>query len=578
MRTLAHKHLLGADVVEQLLQAYTFLRNVEHRLQYIDDAQIHTLPPGDADRLAVAQMMGFADVACLLTELEIHRNFVAAQFDAIFRDKTGVRQGDGQPSGGAATAIALSDLSSSDTVAARLAALGFDDAPSVAQRLLSTLQSPRLLALSETSRNRLLALVNAALPIVAHKAHARSATMGRLLDFFEAIGRRAPYLALLTEYPYTLERVIRMMSASDWAAKYLTRHPILLDELLDDSALKAEPDWPVFAHECQQQLDAAIDDIERQMDVLREMHHAQQLRLLARDLEGGLSVEHLADHLSTLADILIAATVQAVWRTIANRHRETPRFAVIAYGKLGGKELGYVSDLDVIFLYDDEHPDAPALYAKLAQRFISWMTSHTSAGILFDVDIALRPDGASGLLVSSLSSFEKYQCESAWLWEHQALTRARYCSGDAAIGARFEALREKVLRQVRDTATLKHDVVSMRQKMRDAHPNRSALFDLKHDAGGMIDIEFIVQFLILRHADRCAQLTADIGNIALLKLCGEFRLIDANLATGAADAYRKFRKLQHQIRLQGEERARVERKAVNSEAETVMRLWRDVFE
>ncbi len=577
LQTLAQKQLLGTEVVEQLLHAYAFLRNVEHRLQYIEDAQTHTLPPNDADRLSVAQMMGYGDIDTLLAELDSQRTFVAAQFDAIFRDKNGNLPSDAADSSRTSESVTLSDTSSSEMVIARLAALGFQDAPDAGRRLLSTLQSPRMQALPEISRNRLLALINAALPIIAQKAEMQSATMGRLLDFLETIARRAAYLALLTEYPYTLERVIRMMSASDWAAKYLTKHPILLDELLDNRSLKATPDWPAFAQECQQQLDAVKGDTERQMDVLREMHHAQQLRLLAQDLEGDLSVEHLADHLTSLADILIAATVQAAWETIANRHCETPQFAVIAYGKLGGKELGYASDLDVIFLYQDDHPDAPALYAKLAQRFITWMTSHTSAGILFDVDIALRPDGASGLLVSSLASFEKYQSESAWLWEHQALTRARYCTGDAAIGARFEAIRENVLRQQRDAATLKVEVVKMRQKMRDAHPGRPPLFDLKHDAGGMIDIEFIVQFLILQHAALYPSLTADIGNIALLKLCGESGLIDAVLAADAANAYRKFRKLQHQIRLQGEERARVEKSLVQTEVGTVIELWQSVL-
>ncbi|MFI4939387.1 MAG: bifunctional [glutamate--ammonia ligase]-adenylyl-L-tyrosine phosphorylase/[glutamate--ammonia-ligase] adenylyltransferase [Burkholderiales bacterium] len=584
LRILAKKQLLTPEVVEQLLQAYAFLRNLEHRLQYLDDAQTHILPPSEADRLTIAQMMGFASVADLLAELDIHRHFVSAQFDTIFRDKTCGRPCDAEAgtataSGtGSASNIAVSDLSTRNAITTQLAALGFDDAPTAAQRLLATLQSSRLQALPEASRNRLLALVNAALPIIAQKADARSATMGRLLDFFQTIARRAAYLALLTEYPYTLERVIRMMHASDWAAKYLTRHPLLLDELLDDRTLKTEPDWPAFTQDCQRQLDETEGDIERQMDVLREMHHAQQLHLLVQDLEGGLSVEHLADCLSKLADIMIAATIGAAWRTIANRHRETPQFAVIAYGKLGGKELGYASDLDLIFLYEDEHPDAPALYAKLAQRFIAWMTSHTPAGILFDVDIALRPDGAGGLMVSSLSSFEKYQCRSAWLWEHQALTRARYCAGDAAIGACFEAIREKVLRQVRDNAVLKQEVTAMRKKLRDAYPARPPLFDLKHDIGGMIDIEFIVQFLILQHAAHTPQLTANIGNIALLALCGECRLIDAELASGAADAYRKFRKLQHQIRLQGAERARVEPTLVENEVKTVVRLWQAVFD
>jgi glutamate-ammonia-ligase adenylyltransferase len=314
------------------------------------------------------------------------------------------------------------------------------------------------------------------------------------------------------------------------------------------------------------------------MDLLREMHHAQLFRLLAQDLEGVLTVEHLADHLSALADAMVALTMNAAWRTINNRHQDNPQFAVIAYGKLGGKELGYASDLDLIFLYDDEHPDAPSLYAKLAQRFITWMTSYTSAGILFDIDVALRPDGASGLLVSSLSSFEKYQTSTAWEWEHQALTRARYCAGDASIGERFEAIRETVLRKPRDTAALKKSVTSMRQKMRDAHPNRGHLFDLKHDEGGMIDIEFIVQFLVLQHAAQYPQLTADIGNIALLKLSGELGLIDAKLASDVANAYRKFRKLQHQIRLQGMEHAQIAPDLIAHEVAFVKQLWKSCFE
>jgi len=307
------------------------------------------------------------------------------------------------------------------------------------------------------------------------------------------------------------------------------------------------------------------------------MHHAQVFRLLAQDLEGDLSMEALADNLSALADMLVAATLQAVWQTVQNRHRDIPRFAVIAYGKLGGKELGYVSDLDVVFLYDDDDPEAPGLYAKLAQRFITWMTAHTSAGTLFDIDIALRPDGASGLLVTPFTAFEKYQCNSAWLWEHQALTRARFCCGDTAIGTRFETLRETVLLQSRDPKKLADEICSMRERMHDAHPNRSKDFDLKHDAGGMIDIEFAVQFIVLRYAATHPELIGDIGNIALLKLAGALGLIDTLLADQVANAYRMFRKLQHQIRMQGEERARVAPQRVAAEIDSVKRLWGEIF-
>jgi len=576
LRILAQKQLFSQDVIDRLLQAYTFLRNTEHRLQYLDDAQTHTLPVADSDKLTIARMMGFDDLHAFMAELDAQHTFVAQQFDAIFSDPKGHAK-DADEIGDAALRAVLTDSDSEDTISAYLAELGFDQAGDAAKRLLATWHSPRLQSLPEASRDKLVALVNASLPLIEKVTDARFVTLGRLLDFLEAIARRAAYLALLTEYPHALERVIRMIAASDWAAKYLTRHPLLLDELLDDHTLKAVPDWNAFARDCQRQLDEVRGDTERQMDVLREIHHAQLMRLLAQDLVGGLTVEKLADHLSELADRLVGATIHTIWQMLPNRHREEPKFAVIAYGKLGSKELGYASDLDVIFLHDDDDQEAPALYAKLAQRFITWMTSHTPAGILFDIDIALRPDGASGLLVSSVTSFEKYEMHSAWQWEHQALTRARFCAGDAQVGARFESIREKVLRQRRDVDKLKHDVLDMRGKLHKAHQNRTGLFDLKHDRGGMIDIEFIVQYLVLRHACDQPRLTGDIGNIALLKLFGELGLVNAALGGAVADAYRLFRRLQHQIRLQGDDRARVEKDQVADQVNAVLSLWDQVF-
>ncbi|HEV7814374.1 MAG TPA: bifunctional [glutamate--ammonia ligase]-adenylyl-L-tyrosine phosphorylase/[glutamate--ammonia-ligase] adenylyltransferase [Janthinobacterium sp.] len=581
LRVLADKGLLATCVVEQLLAAYTFLRNLEHRLQYLDDAQTHTLPAGAEDLHSVALMMGLSDAAALLASLEAWRRFVAGQFDAIFSDKSA------EPADGGLDADfghAGPDSDHREAMQAHFAALGFDDPAGAARRLLATWQAPRLQALPEASRNRLVALVNTALPLIAASAlpaggGSQLATLGRLLDFLETVARRAAYLSLLTEYPHTLEQVIRMMYASGWAASFLTQHPILLDELLDERLRNTLPDPLALAAELRQQLDGAAGDTERQMDILRELHHAQLFHLLAQDLAGDLTVEVLADHLSALADVIVAAAIQAAWTALPARHREVPKFAVIAYGKLGGKELGYVSDLDVIFLFDDDDQDAPALYAKLAQRFITWMTSHTSAGILFDIDIALRPDGASGMLVSSVQAFERYQRNSAWIWEHQALTRARFCAGDAAIGARFEHIRVDVLRQERAPGgPLKQEVLAMRRRMREAHPSRGALFDLKQAAGGMIDIEFMVQFLVLQHAARYPQLAINIGNIALLKMCADLGLIDAGLAAGVADAYRALRKLQHQLRLQGQDLGLVEPALVQEHAAQVKRLWDTVFD
>jgi len=576
LHTLAERKLLAPSVVDQLLDAYAFLRNLEHRLQYLDDAQTHVMPASAEDQLTIARMMSFEDVGALMQALDAQRQVVAAQFDAIFADKN-ADEGAQQEQIDLHGPTPVLEEVSPESLTAYLTSLAFDEPAIAAQRLLGSWRSARLQALSDSRRNQLQALVRAALPLIAKLSQSRTTTLNRLVDFFEAIARRSAYLALLTEYPHALERVIRMMAASEWAAKYLTRHPVLLDELLDPSTLHLAPDWPAFAIECQRQLTAFPGDTERQMDVLRDVHHAQLFRLLAQDLDGVLTVERLADHLSALADVLVAATLEAVWKTIATRHRETPAFAVIAYGKLGGKELGYASDLDVIFLYDDDDPEAPALYARLAQRFITWMSSHTPAGILFDIDIALRPDGASGLLVSSITAFEKYQRQAAWLWEHQALTRARFCAGNTDIGNRFERLREAVLQLPRAPDNLKKEILAMRQKMHDAHPNRSDLFDLKHDAGGMIDIEFIVQYLVLRYAASHPNLTADIGNIALLHLTGSFKLIDPALASMVADAYRRFRKIQHQIRLTGEDRARVERARLAGEVTAVQKLWDAVF-
>lgn len=572
LRTLADKKLLAPDVVERLLDSYVFLRNLEHRIQYLDDAQSHVLPPSEEDRQRIAAMTGHADVAALKHAYEDCSRWVAAQFDAMFEDKA-PRSGDA----GAANAPLL-DEADEDALASYLSTLQFDDPAASARRLQSSLRSTRLQSLPELRRHQLQALMRTALPMVSREGGTHSATLGRLVDFFEAIARRSAYLELLTEYPHALGRVVRMMAASGWAAQYLTRHPMLMDELLDDAGLKAEPDWTAFAAECRSRLQAFDGDTERQMDALRELHHAQLFRLLAQDLGGLLTVERLADHLSALADVLVGATLEAIWKTLPNRHREQPAFAVIAYGKLGGKELGYASDLDVIFLYDDDDQEAPPLYAKLAQRFITWMTSHTSAGILFDIDIALRPDGASGLLVSSLAAFEKYQRQSAWVWEHQALTRARFCAGDATIGARFEALRTDLLRQPRDAAELRREVLTMRKRMDEAHPNRSGLFDLKHDPGGMIDIEFIVQYLVLAHSGEHPAMAGDIGNIALLQLAGKLGLIDPGLALQVADAYRHFRKQQHAIRMRGDDRARVTVESVEALRKAVLALWNAVIE
>jgi glutamate-ammonia-ligase adenylyltransferase len=243
-----------------------------------------------------------------------------------------------------------------------------------------------------------------------------------------------------------------MIGASSWAAEFVTRHPLLLDELLDNRLLQEQPDLAGYESALRDALAHAPEgDVEREMNILREHHQAQVFRLLAQDLAGLLTVERLADHLSELADRTLNVAIGEAWQQVRTRHRDTPRFAVIAYGKLGGKELGYASDLDMIFLYDDDDERAQENYLRLAQRLNNLLSQRSSSGILFETDLQLRPSGQKGLLVSQLEAFSKYQDESAWVWEHQALTRARFCAGDAQLGEAFEAIRVRILTRSRDT-------------------------------------------------------------------------------------------------------------------------------
>jgi glutamate-ammonia-ligase adenylyltransferase len=438
---------------------------------------------------------------------------------------------------------------------------------------------PRYQQLTDAARGRFDALVPRIVEAAAASADP-DATLTRCLDLLEAISRRAAYLALLLQYPQALEHVAKIAGSSSWAANFLTQHPVLLDELLDPRLLEAAPDWAHFAAQLDAQLDECEPDMERQMDLMREARNAQVFRLLTQDVSDLLRLERLSDHLSELADIILGLTLKYAWRKLLKRHREVPRFTIISYGKLGGKELGYASDLDLIFLFDDEDADAAQIYARLATRINTWLSSQTAAGQLYETDLRLRPNGDSGLVVTSFAAFRQYQLESAWIWEHQALTRARYSAGDRALGDAFERFRIEILQKPRDLAELKREVLAMRQKMIDAHgtkgDERDVHFDLKHDPGGLIDVEFIVQALVLGHAREHPALTGNLGNIALLKIAAEAGLIPTDLAEAVRDAYREYRRMQHAQRLNGG-KGRVATASVADKAAAVRALWHHVF-
>jgi glutamate-ammonia-ligase adenylyltransferase len=569
LELLGERQLLPAGADGELRLAYVHLRNLEHRLQYLDDQQTQTLPAGGEDRQAIAEMMGHTDYNLMLRELDIHRAAVTRHFEAIF---AGARDnGVAHPQ----TDLWQQTLSG-DKALARLSALGYADAALVQKRLAELRNSARYRRMAASGQARLDLLI----PRLIETAGGLSdpdATFERGLRVIESIGRRESYLALLLEYPQALASLARLAAASPWAADYLAQHPILLDELIAPRQGRT-PDWTALGSALRKSLDEQAQNTERQMDLLRHFKQTQTLHLLALDLGGELPLEALSDHLSDLACVILEEVLRLAWEGLRQRHRESPQFTIVGYGKLGGKELGYASDLDIIFLYDDAHEAAAETYARLAQRINTWLTSATGAGLLYETDLRLRPNGVAGLLVSHIDAFRDYQFNHAWIWEHQALTRARAVAGDRDIGRGFEKIREEVLCRPRLLPQLQKEIRAMREKMRDAHPNASGLFDLKHDRGGIVDVEFIVQYLVLGHAHRYPELTGNIGNLALLKLSAQLGLIPGDRADAAHAAYRGFRALQHQLRLQGERYARVDSARVAQHARAVVHLWEEVLE
>jgi glutamate-ammonia-ligase adenylyltransferase len=566
--------VLSAAKARRLAEHYVFLRRLEHALQYVDDAQTHQLPADDAALANVAAMLGIGSAAGLRRRFEEVTEEVAAAFDSVFLTSAP----DEEHAQQAGDDAALAD---------QLRAAGASDPAACALRVRGLLGARRVLAASSTTRATIERLMMQAIGLLPElpRTVAADEVLARLAQLLEAIAGRGTYIALLGQYRSAFERVLRLLAASRWATDYLVQHPILLDELLDErltDLTNASPvDFRGYAAELRAHLDELGDDVEGRMNLVRDEHHAQVFRLLVADLDGRLTVERLADHLSALADATLAEVLRQAWRHAPRRHVETPRFAILGYGKLGGKELGYASDLDLVFVYDDDAPEAAQNYIALARRIVLWLTTMTSSGVLFDVDLRLRPDGDKGLLVAPIDGLERYERREggtgAWTWEHQALTRARFVAGDAAIGERFERLRNEVLSAARDPDKLAAEVLDMRRRMLDGHPNRSTLFDLKHDRGGMVDVEFIVQYLVLAHSHRQRRLLGNLGNIALLRIGAELGLIDAKLAAEVGDAYRRFRKLQHELRLNNAQYARVPAGSVAKEVAAVKELWREVF-
>ena len=575
---LAAGGLMKAASAQRLAQAYTFLRRVEHRIQYLDDQQTHLLPTADGDLGWIAASMGLAcdaDACELLDLLCETREYVATEFDLLLHDGQAPKA-NGNGNGGCRNCGPAPQPVDSDDFIERLP-------PALAQRVTHWCEQPRIQNLRDDSKLRLAKLIGRAARAVDEGRCTMDAAT-RFIDWLEPLLRRESYLALLVERPEVHNRLLRLLGLARWPIRYLMLHPGVIDELADERLLHSRFDANEYLSDLEARHQAwarsGQADEESLFDTLRRAHHAEVFRTLVRDVEGHITVEQVADDLSALADATLDCTLRWSWQHLKQRHRETPRFGIVAYGKLGGKELGYGSDLDVVFLYDDDDESAPEVYGAFVRKLINWLTLRTAAGELFDIDTALRPNGNSGLLVASTTSFENYQTgrgsNTAWTWEHQALTRARFCAGLAEIGPRFESVRRKVLCAPRDASLLRDEVQAMREKVRAARPVKGEVFDVKHSAGGMMDVEFAVQFLVLAHSSDHPGLLDNVGNIALLQRAESYGLLGAGVGVAAADAYRELRRAQHRARLD-EQPTQVAPESMAAQRDAVLGLWRAVF-
>ncbi len=542
----------------QLLSThYRFLRRVEHVLQYRDDLQTQTLPRDAQELGCLADVLGFATSDQFSLHLKNVRDDVAEFFDGTLTGAFGVSDDTAARIATRAASTAESSADNSDSaVIGRMTESGYLDASACLAYLRATLASARVSALPATSRERFVQLVEATVRY-AGTTPLPDAACKRTLDLLLAVASRSSYLALMIERPQVLDRVIDLAAASDWALRYVTLHPLLLDELMDGRTLGTPIDYGQWRRELTAQLVAAGNDAERGIDAIRHFQQGETFRLLLKDIAGLLAVETLSDHLSALADTVVDVTLRHLLD--AARLPVSARMAVIAYGRWGGKELGYASDLDLIFLMPDEATADRDQLTRVAQRLQTWLTAMTAAGRAYDIDVRLRPDGISGLLLSSVSAFAQYQRDKAWTWEHQALTRARFAAGDPATGAAFDPIRDAIIATPRDWPNLRDEIIAMRGKVEDGHPNkkRDQQFDIKHDKGGLVDLEFAVQALVLRYGATQPAMRANHGNIALSVRAGELGLVGLDVGAAAAAAYRTLRSRQHALRLQGAERASV---------------------
>lgn len=589
LRILVRENFIKQKVCDELEAAYVFLRNTEHRLQEFSDQQIHKLPSDCAAKERLAASMGFDSPASFASQLERHMKNVHSHFVNLLETKNDIKNR-GKETENKLKSVWMG-LGEPEFCKDVLASVGFDNPDDVLQllnHLHDDLTSAEICLEGQERIDKLIPLVLTE----TGRCEQPLLCLTRIIDLIKTVKKRTNYISLLLENPGALAHLITLAGTSSWILTYLTRHPPVLDELLDPRTLYFPPKRAALKKDIRHRLEQIpIHDLEYQMDALRVFKQVNTLRVAAADMTNIIPLMKISDHLSYIAEAVLNEVVELAWDHLVEKHGEPTcylegdtcdkGFAVIAYGKLGGFELGYGSDLDLVFLHagaDGETKggrpiDNAQFFARLGQRVVHILTAHTPVGILYDADMRLRPSGSAGILVCHAESFREYQIRKAWTWEKQALIRARSVSGDISLARRFEDIRKEVLAQPRNKAELQEQVTDMRERMRKELLCREpGIFDLKQDTGGIVDIEFLVQYLVLLKSHEYPQLVRWTDNVRLIGVLAETGIIDDITAYILRKAYLIYRSIGHRLNLQ-EKTASVPENRFGSLRKKVGEIW-----
>jgi len=565
---LKNKKLIPNMTYKSLHEAYIFFRNLEHRLQYIDDAQTHKIPVSPEDKSLLASAMGLKSWTLLEHKIHKHQDKVELIFDEMFSNNS-------QPLSPAQENLkTLWSLDVSSDVAVNcLNDLGYKKS----QDTFNFIQNIKLMGnyptLPATTKEKLNTLIPVVLYEVA-RVDNPDKTLVHMLNALDSIAHRSSYLALLNENIPALKLLIKIASFDQELIQNIVTFPATIDDLMNSSEFTKPFDLAEASKKLLDQLSRSHGDTELQMNLLRDFKNSMIFKLAIQELMHIYPIERISDALADIADFITQQALYCIWETLYPT-LAFPSIGIIAYGKFGGKEMSYLSDLDLVFVFDEKKSKDRDKYIKLVQRFNSWVTSYTASGILYDIDLRLRPDGGSGLLVSSWDAYSEYQLNRSLIWEHQALTRARFVSENKTLKRKFNNLRQSIMQEQRDIGKLKTDIIEMRERIyRDKKPNGD-LFDLKLSRGGLIDIEFITQFYVLGYSYKYADLCENLGNITLITKLSELGLLSSKDATSLISAYKIYRTKQHQQGLNPKNPGKVELSSVELNQKAVQAIWQE---